>query len=115
MSCYFSKSGEGTGSIDATLCCLLLSEASYVVFDLPAGVGVDGQPSLLVLRFHFRVLGCEGVFDLQAGGDSGDLGVPWVCQHLGELHQESGLEGRREQKNNYQPRSDLDLTQARHS
>lgn len=29
---------------------------AYVVLDLPAGVGIDGQPSLLIARLHIRVL-----------------------------------------------------------
>lgn len=54
----------------------------YIVLDLAASVGVDGQPSLLILRFQVWVLRCEGVLHLQAGSDSGHLCVSWVCQHL---------------------------------
>lgn len=63
----------------------------YVVLDLAASVGVDGQPSLLILRFHVRVLRRERVLHLQAGGDSGHLCVPRVRQHFRQLHQERRL------------------------
>lgn len=67
------------------------AEVSYVVLDLAAEAGVDGQPSLLVLRLHVRVLGGQGVFNLQPGRHTGHLGVARVGQHLGQLYQEGGL------------------------
>lgn len=63
----------------------------YVVLDLPASVGVDGQPSLLILRFHIWVLRCESILYLQASSDTGHLCVSWVGQHLRQLHQEPRL------------------------
>ena len=65
----------------------------YKSLDLSPGVGVDGQPSLLVLRLDVRVLGCQRVLHLQTSCHSGHLRVPWVSQHLGQLHQECGLVG----------------------
>lgn len=64
---------------------------TYVVLDFPAGVGVDGEPSLLVLRLDVGVLGRQGVLDLQAGRHTGNLAVAGVCQDSGEFHQEGRL------------------------
>lgn len=66
-------------------------DPTYVVLDLPAGVGVDGEPSLLVLSLDVGVLGGEGVLDLQAGRHAGNLAVARVCQHSGQFHQEGWL------------------------
>lgn len=63
----------------------------YIVLDLPAGVVVDGQPSLLILRFHIWVLRCESILHLQASSDTGHLCVSWVGQHLRQLHQKRRL------------------------
>lgn len=63
----------------------------YVVLDLSAGAGVDGQPSLLVLRLHIRILRRQRVLHLQTGSDSCHLCVPGIGQHLGQLHQEGRL------------------------
>lgn len=70
-----------------------MAEDSHVVLDLAAEADVDGQPSLLVLRLHVRVLGGQRVLHLQAGRHAGHLGVARVGQHLGQLHQEGGLGG----------------------
>lgn len=70
-----------------------VAEDSHVVLDLAAEADVDGQPSLLVLRLHVRVLGGQRVLHLQAGRHAGYLGVARVGQHLGQLHQEGGLGG----------------------
>lgn len=64
---------------------------TYVVLDFPAGVGVDGEPSLLVLGLDVGVLGRQGVLDLQAGRHAGNLAVAGVCQHSGQFHQEGRL------------------------
>lgn len=66
---------------------------SYVVLDLAASVGIDGQPSLLVLRLDIGVFGGQRVLHLEAGGDSSHLSVPWVGQHFGQLHQKGRLRG----------------------
>ena len=68
---------------------------TYVVLDFPAGVGVDREPSLLVLGLDVGVLGRQRVLDLQAGRHAGNLAVAGVCQHSGEFHQEGRL-GREE-------------------
>lgn len=64
---------------------------TYEVLDLPAGVGVDGEPSLLVLRLDVGVLGGQRVLDLQPRGHSSHLAVAGVGQHFGQFHQEGGL------------------------
>lgn len=64
---------------------------SYVVLDLAASVGIDGQPSLLVLRLDVGVFGGQRVLHLEASGNSSHLSVPRVGQHFGQLHQEGRL------------------------
>ena len=64
---------------------------THVVLDLPAGVGVDGEPSLLVLSLDVGVLGGERVLDLQAGRHPRHLAVAGVGQHSGQFHQEGWL------------------------
>lgn len=71
------------------------SHPTYVVLDFPAGVGIDGEPSLLVLGLDVGVLGGQGVLDLQASRHAGHLAVAGVCQHSGQFHQEGRL-GREE-------------------
>lgn len=79
---------------------------TYEVLDLPAGVGVDGEPSLLVLRLDVGVLGGQRVLDLQPRGHACHLAVPGVGQHFGQFHQEGGL-GRERGQPRSPPRPDL--------
>lgn len=80
-----SDTGEGKNGRDGRC------SGSYVVLDLAASVGIDGQPSLLVLRLDVGVFGGQRVLHLETGGDSSHLSVPRVGQHFRQLHQEGRL------------------------
>lgn len=69
----------------------LMEGCPYIVLDLSAGAGVDGQPSLLVLRLHIRILRRQRVLHLQTGSNSCHLCVPGIGQNFGQLHQEGRL------------------------
>lgn len=67
------------------------SPPTYVVLDLSACVGVDGEPSLLVLSLDVGVLGRQRVLDLQPRRHSRHLAVAGVGQDTRQLHQEGRL------------------------
>lgn len=71
----------------------------YEVFDLMASVGIDGQPSLLVLCLDIGVFGGQRVFNLQTSGHPSHLSVPRVRQDFGQLHEECWL--RRKQRKSH--------------